>query len=175
MLIVSAGVENSPAEQLFILLVVTIMPWAAIFVGWKWGICKGAALFSLSMAASFLFGFFFHSVIESPDLHSNVVSEHRDIFFHSAVILSLLEFFRVRAWALCLDSPYTIGRSRDIPELIGAPAPALLESQTEFDEKKIAAMVAVIEDGGYLRCTARSSISLPNEHVVIRLKRSTIG
>ena len=87
-----AGVENSPAEQLFILLVVTIMPWAAIFVGWKWGICKGAALFSLSMAASFLFGFFFHFVIESPDLHSNVVSEHRDIFFHSAVILSLLEF-----------------------------------------------------------------------------------
>ena len=53
---------------------------------------KGSALFSLSMAASFLFGYFFHFVIGSPDLYSNVVGEHRGIFFHSAVILSLLEF-----------------------------------------------------------------------------------
>ena len=87
-----AAVENSPSEQLFILLVVTIMPWAAIFVGWKWGMGRGATLFTLSMAASFLFGYFFHFVIDSPDLHSNVVDEHMGIFFHSAVILSLLEF-----------------------------------------------------------------------------------
>ena len=87
-----ADVGISLPQQLFILLVVTVMPWAAIAAGWKWGMGKGAGLFALSMASSFLFGYIFHFVVDSPDLHTNVASDHRSMFFHSAVGLALLEF-----------------------------------------------------------------------------------
>lgn len=87
-----AEVALSLPEQAFILVVVTAMPWAAIAVGWRWGTGKGAVLFALSMALSFLFGYVFHFVVDGPDLHANVAVEHRAVFFHSAAGLALLEF-----------------------------------------------------------------------------------
>ena len=44
------------------------------------------------MAAAFLFGYLAHFVIDSLDLHSNVVGEHADFFFHSALSLAIIEF-----------------------------------------------------------------------------------
>ena len=87
-----AGVENSLPELLFILIVGTVMPWMAIFVCWKFSTRKGATLFALSMVASFLFGYILHFVVDSPDLHTHVIEQHRSIFFHSAAGLALVEF-----------------------------------------------------------------------------------
>ena len=87
-----AGVENSLPERLFILFIVTVLPWIAIFVSWRFDVGKGAALFALAMVASFLFGYSLHFVIDGPDLHSRVVEQYRSVFFHSAAGLALLEF-----------------------------------------------------------------------------------
>ena len=89
---VIAGVQNTTLELLFILLVVTIAPWAAVYVVWKRNLRTGAALFSLSMAASFLFGYLLHFVIDSPDHHAKVMEIRSGVFFHSAVGLALVEF-----------------------------------------------------------------------------------
>ncbi len=89
---VVAGVENSPLEVLFIVLVVTIAPWATIWVAWKRNLTIGALVFSVSMLASLVFGLVLHFAVESPDLHATVVPEHRTPFLHSAMGLALLEF-----------------------------------------------------------------------------------
>ena len=44
------------------------------------------------MAASFLFGYLLHFVIDSPDHHAKVMEIHSGVFFHSAVGLALVEF-----------------------------------------------------------------------------------
>ena len=87
-----AGVQNTLLQILFILLVVTVMPWTAVYVAWKMSMRIGSAIFTLSMAASFLFGYFLHFVIDSPDLLTNIIDAHRNIFFYSAMNLALLEF-----------------------------------------------------------------------------------
>lgn len=87
-----ADVENSVPQLLFVLLVVTVAPWAAIYLAWKKDLKIGAVLFSVSMAASLVFGLMLHFAIESPDLYSNVVPEHRPVFLHSALGLALVEF-----------------------------------------------------------------------------------
>ena len=89
---VVAEVGNTPLQVLFILIVITIAPWAATYIAWKRNLKIGAALFSASMAASFVFGFVLHFVLESPDLYSNVILEHRGLFLNSALGLALVEF-----------------------------------------------------------------------------------
>ena len=87
-----AGVDLSLTQLVFVVLVVTVLPWLAIVVAWKWHLTRGVALFALSMAASFLFGYVNHFVLDGPDLHANVVMDHRSLFFHTALMLALLEF-----------------------------------------------------------------------------------
>ncbi len=96
-----AEVENSPLQVLFIVLVVTIAPWAAILFAWRRNLTVGAALFSASMLASLVVGLALHFAVESPDLHSNVVPEYRTLFLHSALGLALMEFigFVIGAYA----------------------------------------------------------------------------
>ena len=87
-----AGVENTPLQLIFILLVVTVAPLAAAYISWTSNIRNGAGLLAASMVAAFFFGYFVHFVIESPDLHLNVTGEHAGIFFHSALILAIVQF-----------------------------------------------------------------------------------
>ena len=87
-----AGVENSPLQVLFIVLVVTIAPWVAVWLAWRRILLVGAVLFSVSMAASLVFGLAVHFAVESPDLYSNVVPVHRTLFVLSALGLALVEF-----------------------------------------------------------------------------------
>ena len=87
-----AGVENSPLEVVFIVIVVTLAPWAAIWLAWRRNLMVGAVLFSVSMLASLVFGLVLHFALESPDLYSNVGPEHGTVFLHSAMGLALLEF-----------------------------------------------------------------------------------
>ena len=87
-----AGVENSPLQGLFILIVVTIAPWVAIYLVWKQKFKIGAVLFAVAMGASLVFGLMLHFLVESPDLYMNVVPEHRTSFLYSALGLAFIEF-----------------------------------------------------------------------------------
>lgn len=87
-----ADIHYTPFQQSFIILVVTVAPWVAVYLAWKRKMRIGASLFSISMGAAFLFGFLLHFVIESPDLHVNVPAAHRSVFLHSAWALAIVEF-----------------------------------------------------------------------------------
>ena len=89
---VAADIPLSAFQQLFILVVVTVAPLAAVYACWKMDMRAGAALFSLSMAAAFVFGYVLHFVMDSPDLHANVTGRHASLFFHSALGLAVTEF-----------------------------------------------------------------------------------
>ena len=88
-----AEVESSPPLQvLFNVLGVTTAPWAAIWLAWRRYLTIGAVIFSVSMAASLVFGLVLHFAVESPDLYSNVAPVHRTLFLHSAMALALMGF-----------------------------------------------------------------------------------
>ena len=86
-----AEVPNTALQQVFIVVVVTLGPLAAVLVAWRRNLRLGAGLFAASMVAAFLFGYLLHFVIDSPDLHSNVADDHEAVFFHSALSLALIE------------------------------------------------------------------------------------
>ena len=87
-----ADITYTPFQRLFIILVVSVAPWVAVYLAWNWKMRIGASLFSISMGAAFLFGFLLHFVIESPDLHVNVPAPYRSVFLHSAWALAIVEF-----------------------------------------------------------------------------------
>ena len=87
-----AEVSNTALQQMFIVVVVTLGPLTAWLVAWRRSLRLGAGLFAASMVAAFGFGYLLHFVIDSPDLHSNVVGEHAGVFFHSALGLAIIEF-----------------------------------------------------------------------------------
>ena len=89
---VAGGVPLTAFQQLFIVAVVTVAPFGAVYVHWELDRQRGAGLFAVSMGAAFLFGYLLHFVIDSPDLHANVTGEHSALFFHSALGLALTEF-----------------------------------------------------------------------------------
>ena len=89
---IEVDVSLSAMQQVFIYVVATFMPLAAIYVALRKDMRLGAGLFAVSMAAAFLFGYLAHFVIDSPDLHSNVVGDHANFFFHSALSLAIIEF-----------------------------------------------------------------------------------
>ncbi len=103
----AAGVVNTLWQLVYIFFVITLLPLIAVYVAYAKSISKGAFLFALAMLAAFVFGYLFHFVLETPDLHTNVAGTHRQTFFHSAIILSILEFagflfglfLRFRPWA----------------------------------------------------------------------------
>ena len=88
---IAADVPNTALQQVFIVVVVTLGPLVAVLVAWRRNLRLGGGLFAASMVAAFLFGYLLHFVIDSPDLHSNVIGEHAGVFFHSALSLALIE------------------------------------------------------------------------------------
>lgn len=89
---IATDVPITAAQLAYIIVVVTVLPLAAVAVVFWKHLCSGAWLFAASMAASFVFGYLFHFVLDTADLHSNVIGEHSDLFFHSALSLALIEF-----------------------------------------------------------------------------------
>ncbi len=87
-----ADVPITASQLVFSLVVVTLGPLAAWPVAWRWSPRLGGGLFAASMVAAFGFGCLLHFVIDSPDLHSNVVGEDAGVFFHSALHLAIIEF-----------------------------------------------------------------------------------
>ena len=90
--LLAADVSLTAMQQVFIYVVATFMPLAAVYVALRKDVRLGAGLFAVSMAAAFLFGYLAHFFIESPDLHSNVVGDYAALFFHSALSLAIIEF-----------------------------------------------------------------------------------
>ncbi|MDE0653251.1 MAG: hypothetical protein OXI26_06335 [bacterium] len=88
----AADVPITAAQLAYVIVVVTVLPLLAVAVAFWKDQRSGARLFAAAMAASFVFGYLFHFVLDTADLHSNVVGEHSDQFFHSALSLALIEF-----------------------------------------------------------------------------------
>ena len=88
----AADVPIPGAQLVYIVVVVTLMPLVAVWLAFRRSVRLGAALFAASMYASFVFGYLLHFVIDTPDLHSNVVGDGADVFFHTALSLALIEF-----------------------------------------------------------------------------------
>lgn len=88
---VLARVQVTHFQFLFILLVITLAPLVAIYIVWHDNTKKGTAVYAVSMLASFLFGYAYHFVINSPDLCSNVVGQYEALFFYSALGLAIVE------------------------------------------------------------------------------------
>ncbi|MDE0652363.1 MAG: hypothetical protein OXI26_01760 [bacterium] len=86
-----AGVPTSPTQLVLIVAVMTVLPILAVAMAFHKSPRLGAGLFAVAMAASFGFGYLLHFVLGSPELHSNVAAEHRDLFFHSAQGLAHVE------------------------------------------------------------------------------------
>ena len=78
---IATDVPITAAQLAYIILVVTVLPLAALAVVFWKDLRSGAWLFAASMAASFVFGYLFHFVLDTVDLHSNVIGEHSDLFF----------------------------------------------------------------------------------------------
>ena len=81
--------KNSSLQALFIVLVVTIAPRAAIRVAWTRSLAIGAVGFSVAMLASLVFGLVLNFPVEGADLCLNVVPQHRTLFLHPAMGLTL--------------------------------------------------------------------------------------
>ena len=88
----AADVPIPAVQQAYIVIVVTLMPLAAVWLAFRRSVRLGAALFAASMYAAFVFGYLLHFVIDTPDLHSNVVGDSAGVFFHTALSLALIEF-----------------------------------------------------------------------------------
>ena len=89
---IAADVPIPAIHQAYIVIVVTLMPLVAVYLSFRGRVRLGAALFAASMCAAFAFGYLLHFVIDTPDLHSNVVGDSAGVFFHSALGLALIEF-----------------------------------------------------------------------------------
>ncbi len=88
----AADVPIPAVHQVYIVIVVTLMPLAAVWLAFRRSLRLGVALFAASMYASFVFGYLMHFVLDSPDLHSNIVGDSAGVFFHTALSLALVEF-----------------------------------------------------------------------------------
>ena len=86
-----AAAPTNPTQLALIVGVMTVLPVLAVAIAFHSNLRLGAGLFAVAMAASFAFGYLMHFVVDTPELHSNVPAEHRDLFFHSALGLAHVE------------------------------------------------------------------------------------
>lgn len=61
------GITLSDKQTIFVLVVVFAAPLIAAFLLWQRKTRTGAVLLTISMAASFVFGFYFHFALPGPD------------------------------------------------------------------------------------------------------------
>ncbi|MEM7129861.1 MAG: hypothetical protein AAF702_26245 [Chloroflexota bacterium] len=85
-------VELTTFQTTYVALIIFALPAYALFLLFRGRVKQGAALFALSMIAGFLFGYGFHFIFDTPDLHSNVVGPGAGGFFHSALWLAVIQF-----------------------------------------------------------------------------------
>ena len=89
---VNIPVPSTPAQNVFILVVITIAPLVAMWLALNRRTGAGAAVLALSMLGSFLFGVAYHYVIRSPDHVSHVPpGVAGSLFRATALALAIVE------------------------------------------------------------------------------------
>ncbi|HVG33785.1 MAG TPA: hypothetical protein VM911_11915 [Pyrinomonadaceae bacterium] len=100
------GIELSPAQLMFIAIVIIVAPLLAGLLIWKGTRTAGALLLAFSMAGAFLFGVINHFVLISPDHVQHVQglpgSPRVLLFQITAVLLALVEVIGVIAGIMAL-------------------------------------------------------------------------
>ena len=100
------GIELSPAQLVFIAIVIIVAPLLAGLLIWKGTRTAGALLLAFSMAGAFLFGVINHFVLISPDHVQHVPglpgSPRVLLFQITAVLLALVEAIGVIAGLMAL-------------------------------------------------------------------------
>ena len=99
------GVALSPAQNLFVYVVVVLAPLVAIGLLWTRYTQVGVWLFLIALSASFLFGVYYHFVFVSPDnihhLPPGSDAAHAR-FVDSAAILAVVELVSALAAAFVI-------------------------------------------------------------------------
>lgn len=86
------GVALSPAQKLFVSLVIMAAPILAAILCWTRWSRAGALLLALSMAAACAFGIYFHYVAISPDHVSHLpAGASQGLFRVTAALLAIVE------------------------------------------------------------------------------------
>ncbi len=85
-------IELSPAERLFVIVVIVVSPLVAGIVLWTSRQRTGLGLLTLSMAASLLFGLYKHFVAMGPDrVGEQAAGQWATVFATTAYLLLLTE------------------------------------------------------------------------------------
>ncbi len=79
-------------QTVYVGLVIFLLPAYGLFLIFREKLKKGAAVFAFSMLAGFSFGYGFHFIFDTPDLYLNVSGHGAHGFFHSAVLLAVIQF-----------------------------------------------------------------------------------
>ena len=79
-------------QTVYVGLVIFLFPAYGLFLIFREKLKKGAAVFAFSMLAGFSFGYGFHFIFDTPDLYLNVSGHGAHGFFHSAVLLAVIQF-----------------------------------------------------------------------------------
>ena len=92
---VGAGVALTAAQLVFVVVVITAAPVYGLYRHYRGPGAQGAAILVASMAASLVFGWFFHFVAGTPDnvtrVEPGVVGDWATAFDSSAYIVACIE------------------------------------------------------------------------------------
>lgn len=86
-----AHVDTTWGQNIFIGLVIILLPATAVYAVYQQKEALGYRLFALSMLGSFLFGVVYHFMLNTPDLYANVTGAGATHFLISAILLALVE------------------------------------------------------------------------------------
>lgn len=120
----SAGVSNTLAQSMFIVVVVFVSPLLAVVLLVRGRMYSGIAIFALSMLGALIFGSLFHVVLDTPDLCSNVRGIGAQPFCVSALLLAAVELIGFAWGGYCWRCLTTCrskwgGRTRDRSLVLG--------------------------------------------------------
>lgn len=87
------GIPLSSAQELFVGVVVVVLPLVAAFMLWKGDRRSGSMLLAASMTAALIFGVYFHFMLAGPDHvgHPWMPGGAGDLFDETAIELMSLE------------------------------------------------------------------------------------
>ena len=109
------AIDLPPAKTVFVYIVILIAPIVAASLVWTRYASTGLWVFFLSMLGSFLFGWYHHYVLVSPDNIGHLPTgspESHSQFITSAGVIALLELASALYAAFCLGTVRAQSRTR---------------------------------------------------------------
>lgn len=96
------GIDNTPAQTALILLVIMALPIAAIVLVHRGCTAAAAGVVLVVGISSFLFGYWYHFLHVSNDFYANAGEPYAKFFFHSALMIEIVDFSAAFFAASCL-------------------------------------------------------------------------